>query len=235
MKVISYSKTSKTSIRYDRKERLYIKSSYDSEGIHNIKNEYEGFNWYFSKKGGALKLKSESLKLKSKKGFAKLEIPEIKGYKVPVERGIYHNEKYIINAINEYVRIYDYNFRFHGDFSIGNLIFNNLGTFIIDWEHSNDKLKIWGLDVLNLYYDSLFFSIKTDGKIRLNELKSAKFIYKYILNNFIHLNKNMISFQELICIFNDNKSLWGSSYAKLPILKFNKLQLKVIEKIQKDI
>ena len=235
MKIIRYSLLSKTAIRYNFENKSYVKTSYDKEGILNIKNEYDGYNWYISKKKKNSDYVFKHLKLISKKGFAKIEIPEIKGFKVPAEREIYKNEFFILSAINEYFDVSkqnNFNFRFHGDFSIGNIIFNEANAFIIDWEHSNNKINIWGVDVLNLFFESLYFSFKKKNSLNKKNLQSAKRIYNYINLIFSESNNKILRLNELIEIYKKNKGLWGLSFSKLPILKFNKIQIEFIEKIE---
>ena len=233
MKVITYSNLSKIIIRYDNHEKLYVKTTYDERGIQNLKNEFDGLKWYFSKKPEIRDSFLRILKIRSNKNFAKIEIPFIEGYKIPVERDISKNKSFLYKAINEYVYISGQkNFRFHGDFSMGNLIFNLSNTYIIDWEHSNDEIKIWGIDILNIFYESLFFSFKKKDYLSKKNLKSAIEVYQYISNIFSDSDKKMMTIKNLIRFYKKNSRIWGVSYSKLPVLKFNEIQLKIIKSIE---
>ena len=50
MNKIKYSNLNQTIIYHNKDKGLYFKSSYDKNSIKSLNNEYEGFNWYFSKK-----------------------------------------------------------------------------------------------------------------------------------------------------------------------------------------
>ena len=233
MKVITYSNLSKIITRYDNHEKLYVKTTYDERGIQNLQNEFNGLKWYFSKKPEIRDSFLRILKIKSNKNFAKIEIPFIEGDKISVERDISKNKFYIYKAINEYVYISKYNnFRFHGDFSMGNLIFNKSNTYIIDWEHSNDEIKIWGIDILNIFFESLFFSFKKKDYLSKKNLKSAIEIYQYISNVFSDSKRKMMTLKNLIILYKKNSHIWGLSFSKLPVLKFNENQLKIIKSIE---
>ena len=236
MRVITYSNLSKIITRYDNHEKLYVKTTYDERGIQNLQNEFNGLKWYFSKKPEIRDSFLRILKIKSNKNFAKIEIPYIEGYKIPVEGEIWKNKSFLYKAINEYVYISGQNnFRFHGDFSMGNLIFNKSDTYIIDWEHSNDEIKIWGIDILNIFFESVFFSFKKKDYLSKKNLEVAIEIYQYISNIFSDSDKKMMSLKNLMSFYRKNSHIWGLSFSKLPVLKFNENQLKIIKSIEDSI
>ena len=233
MRVITYSTLSKIIIGYDNHEKLYVKTTYDRRGIQNLQNEFNGLEWYFLKKPEIRDSFLKILNIKLNKNFAKIEIPFIEGYKIPVDRDISKNKSFLYKAINEYVYISGQNnFRFHGDFSIGNLIFNKSNVYIIDWEHSNDEIKIWGIDILNIFFESLFFSFKKNDYLSKKNKKVAIEIYQYILNIFSDSDKKIMTLKKLISFYRKNSHIWGSSFSKLPVLKFNENQLKIIKSIE---
>ena len=236
MMVITYSTLSKIIIGYDNHDKLYIKTTYDERGIQNLQNEFNGLKWYFLKKPEIRDSFLKTLKIKSNKNFAKIEIPYIEGYKIPVEGEIWKNKSFLYKAINEYVYISGQNnFRFHGDFSMGNLIFNKSDTYIIDWEHSNDEIKIWGIDILNIFFESVFFSFKKKDYLSKKNLEVAIEIYQYISNIFSDSDKKMMSLKNLMSFYRKNSHIWGLSFSKLPVLKFNENQLKIIKSIEDSI
>jgi len=233
MKVISYSKLNEIIIHHNETDKLLIKSTYNTESIQSIINEFEGFNWYFSKKSNFQEY-SKRLSLNVSDKFARIEIPEIKGFSVKASNQISINEKFIIRAIDEYLQISNLtNFRFHGDFSIGNMIFTELECYIIDWEHSLSNLNLWGLDILNIYYESLFFSFHKNKLSEANKLSLIK-VYKYLLEIFNNNGKQIISLSNLIEIYRENNFIWGNSISKLPVLKFNEKQILLIESIERN-
>ncbi len=234
MNKIKYSNLNQTIIYHNKDKGLYFKSSYDKNSIKSLNNEYEGFNWYFSKKPELDKSFTNNLKKSINNNFGKIQIPELPGYSVKASNPIHINERYILRGINEYFSISNKNdFRFHGDFSVGNLIFNKNECYIIDWEHSLIEKSFWGVDVLNIFFESIFFSFNKEVMSKKN-IQSAKNVYRNILRIFKEKNIKLFTIHELIELYRSNSLIWGNSISKLPLLKFNSEQLKVIDSFQKS-
>ena len=63
-------------------------------------------------------------------------------------------------------------------------------------------------------------------------LKSAIEVYQYISNIFSDSDKKMMTIKNLISFYKKNSCIWGLSLSKLPVLKFNEVQLKIIKSIE---
>lgn len=234
MSRLRYYNINKTIIYYNSDKELYIKSSYDKNSIISLTNEYEGFKWYFSKKTSLDKSLLSKLKKRIDNNFAKIQIPSLPGNSINAYNPIYVNEKYVMLAINEYLNISEKNdFRFHGDFSVGNVIYNKKECYIIDWENSVIDQQFWGVDILNIFFESIFFSFDKDILSKKNT-QSAINIYKRIIKIFKEKEAKLLTIYELIELYNSNSLIWGDTFSKLPVLKFNKEQLKIIDSFQKN-
>ena len=234
MSRLRYYNINKTIIYYNSDKEMYIKSSYDKNPIISLSNEYEGFKWYFSKKPSLDKSLVSKLKKRIDNNFAKIEIPSLPGNSVNAYNPIYVNEKYVMLAINEYLNVSEKNdFRFHGDFSVGNVIYNKKECYIIDWENSVIDQQFWGVDILNIFFESIFFSFDKDILSKRN-IQSATNIYKRIIKIFKEKEAKLLTIYELIELYNSNSLIWGDTFSKLPVLKFNKEQLEIIDSFQKN-
>ena len=234
MSKLRYYSLNKTIIYYNSDEKLYIKSSYDRNSIISLTNEYEGFMWYFSKKPSSDKSLVSKLKKRIDNNFAKIQIPSLPGYSVNAYDPICINEKYLMLAINEYLNVSKKNdFRFHGDFSVGNLIYSKNECYIIDWENSVIDQQFWGVDILNIFFESIFFSFDKNILSKKN-IRSATNVYKRILKIFKEKKIKLLTVYELVELYKSNSLIWGDTFSKLPILKFNQDQLKIIYSFQKN-
>ena len=234
MSRLRYYNINKTIIYYNSDEELYIKSSFDKNPIISLTNEYEGFKWYFSKKPSLDKSLVSKLKKRIDNNFAKIEIPSLPGNSVNAYDPICINEKYVMLAIDEYLSVSKKNdFRFHGDFSVGNILYNKNDCYIIDWENSVNDQKFWGVDILNIFFESIFFSFDKNILSKKN-IQSATNVYKRILKIFIEKKMKLLTIHELVKLYKSNSLIWGNTFNKLPVLKFNQEQLKVIDSFQKN-
>ena len=234
MSKLKYSRLNKTIIHYNSDKDLYFKSSYDENSIAALNKEYEGFMWYFSKNPSLNTLLVSKLKKRINNNFGKIQIPALPGKSINAYDPIYINEKYILLAINEYISISKKNdFRFHGDFSVGNLVFNKEKCYIIDWEHSVIDNQFWGVDILNIFFESIFFSFDKNVLSKKN-IRSATNVYKRILKIFKEKKIKLLTIYELVELYRSNSLVWGNSISKLPILKFNQEQLRIIYSFQKN-
>ena len=234
MSRLRYYNINKTIIYYNSDKEMYIKSSYDKNPIISLTNEHEGFKWYFSKKPSLDKSLVSKLKKRIDNNFAKIQIPSLPGNSVNAYNPIYVNEKYVMLAINEYLNVSEKNdFRFHGDFSVGNVIYNKKECYIIDWENSVIDQQFWGVDILNIFFESIFFSFDKDILSKRN-IQSATNIYKRIIKIFKEKEAKLLTIYELIELYNSNSLIWGDTFSKLPVLKFNKEQLEIIDSFQKN-
>ena len=65
-------------------------------------------------------------------------------------------------------------------------------------------------------------------------IRSATNVYKRILKIFKEKKIKLLTVYELVELYKSNSLIWGDTFSKLPILKFNQDQLKIIYSIQKN-
>ena len=105
--------------------------------------------------------------------------------------------------------------------------------YIIDWENSVIDQQFWGVDILNIFFESIFFSFDKNILSKKN-IRSATNVYKRILKIFKEKKIKLLTVYELVELYKSNSLIWGDTFSKLPILKFNQEQLKVIDSFQKN-
>ena len=112
-------------------------------------------------------------------------------------------------------------------------MYNKNDCYIIDWENSVNDQKFWGVDILNIFFESIFFSFDKNILSKKN-IQSATNIYKRIVKIFKEKKMKLLTIHELVKLYKSNSLIWGDTFSKLPILKFNQEQLKVIDSFQKN-
>ena len=85
----------------------------------------------------------------------------------------------------------------------------------------------------SIFFESIFFSFDKDILSKKNT-QSATNIYKRIIKIFKEKEAKLLTIYELIELYNSNSLIWGDTSSKLPVLKFNKEQLKIIDSFQKN-
>ena len=98
-------------------------------------NEYKGFKWYFKK--SKIKIKNKAPLIEYFKNENYLNLPLIKGNKVPFWISIKETKNLIEILISHYLKVWPKNniTPYHGDLTIDNVLFENLNNpIIIDWE-----------------------------------------------------------------------------------------------------
>ena len=161
----SYSHGSTIFLYYFIKKGMHFfrKTSYDINGIQNIKNEFNGYQWYFKQNQKIL----NHLNTFVRDSFMLIDIPKFNGNKGCYRNGFDAlNKKIIIESTKHYINTWPFNsnpYNLHGDLSIDNIIYNsneNSITFI-DWEHYTQSKSIpWGFDILHLLFETLYFNWK---------------------------------------------------------------------------
>jgi hypothetical protein len=216
-----------------------LKASTSSSGIKNLKNEFEGWNWY---KEIRYPLYKEPLcrVVQQKEKYLKIEIQFIEGIKADYRKGIKNNSELLKMIIKHYCKTWPFNkyeySPLHGDLSIDNIIYNSNGINFIDWEHFNLKGAPWGFDALYLLFETLWFSMKSRAKPNVDEVNIIKQNLD-VLNSDGKLESKLLispltSIKEFI---NENYSIWGEQLQlfrkKLPVLEFDEQQITNIEKL----
>jgi hypothetical protein len=223
-----------TLINEDQDEVL--KSSYSDDGIIRIRNEYAGYTWYFKQNQILNKSKLELFEIKNGK-YSRLQVKLFSGHAGECYNDISYNKEYILRAVNAYKEVWPTTkgrlSPVHGDFSIGNIIFNEDSSTIIDWEHFQPAAAPWGFDLVNLFYESIFFSFNNRDTLRDSDCKVFLEVRKIILELLYSENCFKCNLNDLTRFIYVNASIWGELVNKLPVMKFSTAQLEFVLKLEK--
>lgn len=143
-------------------------------------NEYKGFKWYFKK--SKIKIKNKTPLVEYFKNENYLNLPLIKGNKVPFWVSIKETKSLIEILISHYLKVWPKNniTPYHGDLTIDNVLYENLNNpIIIDWEFFQ-KNELWGLDICHLLISSVVLPslLKKKRKIPNSELEVFEILWK---------------------------------------------------------
>lgn len=222
----------------DENQCVVIKSSYSDDGVIRLRSEYAGYEWYFKQKN-IFNNSTLSLNENDNKLYSRLHVKLFNGTEGECYKSISYNKKHLLMAINKYKEVWPENkgklFPLHGDFSLGNLLFNGQSLTIIDWEHFQLDVAPWGFDLVNMLYESVFFSF--NGKSSLNSNDSRVFleIRKTISDLFGHHKYFNCTLDDLTGFISTNLSIWGELVNKLPVMKFSEAQRDFLLKLEKKL
>ena len=214
---------------------MVSKSSYSDDGIIRLRNEYAGYQWYFKQN---YILNNSQLELfETKNGmYSRLQVKLFSGYAGECYKDIGHNREYILRAIKAYKEVWPTNkgrlSPMHGDFSLGNIIFNEHSLTIIDWEHFQLAAP-WGFDLVNLFYESIFFSFNNKNTLRDSDCQVFVEVRKIISELLNPEDSFRCTLDDLTGFISDNVSIWGESVNKLPVMKFSRAQLNFVLELEK--
>ena len=222
-------------IYYSISENIFIKSTYNVNSIESLIREFNGYKWYESKSKSGF-FKRNKLVLNENKTYGRLYIAEVSGQLGNPYLGLTKNFKKIELVIDEYIKLWPTNsngkVNLHGDFSIGNVIFDFKNIYIIDWEHFHENIVPWGLDLLNLLYESVYFSLNKMNFLLENDKYLFIYLYKKIFDLFPSSNKLDCNINSFITFMFENQILWGNDFHKLPVLKFSDRQIEYLQSIE---
>jgi hypothetical protein len=220
----------------DIEAEIVIKSSINVEGIGRLKREFYGYQWYL-KLAGKQTQKAIYIDPNPSERYCRIYGQYFLGKVGNSNRSLSVNYPLIEQAIKHYIEIWPTNKSIlaplHGDFSVGNLIFNEDMVTIIDWEHFAMNVAPWGFDLVNMFYESVYFSmakcctLKPADKNAFFELRST---ISELLKEVPEFDCNLT---ELIAFMRRNELFWGSIIRKMPVLKFTREQQKFIEFLEK--
>ncbi len=213
-------------------ERKIIKASTSKNGIKALHSEVLGWNWY-------QKLRSTNATepicqvIQEKDSYFQVQIAYIDGYMPDYFDGLERNAKYIRSVIRHYCDIWPHSSALvpmHGDFSLGNVIINADGVYIIDWEHFIADAVPWGFDAIYLLFETLYLSMSSRLAPSVGEVT---IICEQInvLNECCKLHVDMVRnpLRFLKKYFEKNNHLWGEQFVKFPILSFTNDQITKID------
>lgn len=187
MKIIGeFNKKKKTGVIIFPNEGIVRKFTLFKKNYKLIKNHIYGQEWY------AKRLKNKGYLNKNliiKKNLNYIDSILNIGFQKNFWDSFEKNYFYLKTIIQHYKFIWPKNrlVFFHGDLTIGNVIFiNKKKPLLIDWENSKQK-KLWGLDICYLLLSSLILPKLEKKNDSLNS--KEKILFKKIWNNFF-LNDN---------------------------------------------
>ena len=209
-----------------------MKVSSTTNGILDLKSEITGWNWYQEIRYPSMETPICKVVME-KHNYLKIDIDYIEGRQGDYRKGLIYNEDVIKKVIVHYSDIWPVSQNgmtpLHGDFSLENIIINDNGINIFDWEHFAFDAAPWGFDPIYLLFETLWFNF--EGKKRLNK-KEIQIVSRCIQSlESRHLSKDIadhpLSF--LISFIYDNKHLWRTQVNKLPVLRFTQEQVCFID------
>lgn len=208
----------------------YKKASYSPKGISEIKNEYDGYNWYFDRSHlkDRVKINFETV------GYCSIIIPNFDALPCPEILKIEEVRDYGLRAIDHYKEIWGTNDSkglqpIHGDYSLeGNILFNRTDTYLIDWEHFNMSAAPLGFDILYMVFEIMKLKLK-DSIPNANHLNMVKKLIEYadkigVVSKLYRGNYFTLFLAEQEKI----KFAWKDQYSKLPTTQFTELQTDAI-------
>ena len=219
----------------NKKDKLIIKSSLTKTGIASLKRELSGYQWYFNVENNNNYNNSPIVSFSNDK-YHRLCIQLFSGQTGNSNLSLSANYLLILKAFEHYVSIWptkkDVFVPLHGDFSVGNIIYNKEDIVIIDWEHFQNNSAPWGFDLVNMLYESVYFSMVPKNKLSISNEK-----YFLLLRNKISELLNDVpnfkcSLENLNNFMIKNEKIWGNIIKKLPVLKFTSEQKRYIKKLE---
>ena len=216
-------------------DKLIIKSSSTKKGINSLKRELFGYKWYFKLENN-INSKSFSYKVFSNEKYYRLCVSLFKGEIGNSNLSLSDNYSLILKAIEHYVSIWPKKRKnfvgLHGDFSVGNIIYNKQNLVIIDWEHFENNCAPWGFDLVNMLYESTFFSMGLKNKLSNRNLKYFLLVRNKISEYLEGVPNFKCSLEDLNDFIMKNERIWGKIIVKLPVLQFTSKQKMYIKKIE---
>ena len=220
----------------DRSNLQVSKCTYFKSAYRDLFQEYEGYKWYFKTLG--LKTQLQKLKIAMVPGgkFLQLNAPLFLGTSHKYTKKISEN-RFLLEKV---IKHYTFSWRdervdcasFHGDLSIGNLVEADGCIRIIDWEHFHPNVAPWGLDLLNIVYESLFFSMNKTGNLSTKDEAAFLDMLFKLAHVFSSRGLGLLTCSDLLNFVSQNPSLWSGRAAKLPVTQFNPVQIRSIRVLE---
>lgn len=208
-------------------ESMVIKSSYSAEGITRLTREHAGYQWYFRQLESFGSAPLHFIK-KNNSLYARLYINLFPGRSGECYKSLSHNRGDLLKAIDAYAKIWPKRngslVPLHGDFSLGNMIIDGEDLRIIDWEHFQPDVAPWGFDLVNLLYESAFFSFRGKNKLNQSDIEVFIEIRKEICKKLDSVDDFKCTIENLTGFISKNVFIWGRLANKLPVTKLSKDQ-----------
>lgn len=218
--------------------KLIRKSAATASGIADLTREAAGWVWYQARRYP--RRKTPICRQLDQEGYCRIDLEWIEGEKGDYQAGLLPNQEIIQLAVDQYCSIFpdaqEGLVPLHGDFSVDNLIMNEEGVHIIDWEHFQERGGSWGYDPLYLLYETLWFST---GQRRLPNRKEVA----VIAHSLRRLNKTgllpdaflLCPLQTVRTFIQDHQEIWGEQLRrfpeKLPVVQFSDAQVAEMDRM----
>lgn len=233
----SHDNESATYIVSETVSKKIIKIADTAVGIATLEREIDGWEWYCHLRYPSRK--SFCRVVQKNISYLKIEIDFIRGVKNDYRKGLSGNSDILKKAMSHYRDIWPYysdgHSELHGDLSVDNIIFNEDGIHVIDWEYFNRQCGPWGFDALYLLFETLYFSMRmprhpSQREIEIivesiNILNSRKQLSKDFMQGPLKAVKNFIL---------SSFKCWGEHLItpprKLPVVLFTDEQVSLIDR-----
>jgi len=218
--------------------KLIRKSAGTASGIADLTREAAGWAWYQARRYP--RRETPICRQVMQGGYCRIDVEWIEGEKGDYQAGLLPNQEIIQLAVEQYCSIcpdaQDGLVPLHGDFSVDNLILNEDGLHIIDWEHFQERGGPWGFDPLYLLYETLWFST---GQRRLLNSKEVAVIAESLgrLNKTGRLPEVFVlcPLQTVRTFIQDHQEIWGEQLRRFPekllVVKFSDTQVAEMDRM----
>lgn len=219
-------------------QKFIRKSAATTNGAADLAREAAGWAWYQARRYPHRKVPICRQLLRG--AYRRIDLEWIEGRKGDYRKGLLPNREIIQLAFEQYCSIWpdaqDGLVPLHGDCSVDNLIMNDEGLHIIDWEHFQERGGPWGFDPLYLLYETLWFST---GQQRLPNRKEVAVIAKSLMRLYKtgRLPEAFVlcPLQAVRTFIQDHREIWGGQLRrfpeKLPVVKFSDAQVAEMDRM----
>ncbi len=218
----------------DEETRQIIKSSYTAAGIERLTREHSGCRWYIGRTN-LTDFPELSLQLRGHDAYARLRITLVKGEAGVHSRPIRENRSRLLAAVQAYQFIWGPPTRqmvpLHGDFSLGNLIFVGDRVVVIDWEHFRPDAAPWGLDLVNMLYESVLMSFKPHATLPAKD-RDAFLDVRRVICSLLDDRTFDGTYDALVGFVDRHACFWAGSVQKLPILHATEPQKRALRALE---
>jgi hypothetical protein len=218
--------------------KAIIKVATTKDGMDDLKHEYEGWKWY--QKIRYPHNENEICKVvQENRSVFKIEIEYIEGLKGNYYKGLTGNAHILEKVVDHYCHLWPCDHRgmgpIHGDLSVDNIIINQEGVHIIDWEHFNLEGGTWGFDLIYLLLETLWHGMRKRRAPTRSEIDIISANMKLICGTD-RLNKEIVD-QPLCYVKNyiaGHPKIWGKQLThpadQFPIFRFSAEQTVLIDR-----
>lgn len=210
-----------------------IKTTFTEEGVRSLKRERDGLTWY-EKKLGVTPGVVISFDDRNDT-FARLELVYKDGRLGDPGLSISKNYNKIHNALAYYMGVFriDGGSFSHGDYSIGNILFNEDDVaWILDWEDFSDKLPR-ELDIVYCVVEACYFCYKRQRGLSSADIDKAIDLLKYGIKGMNMPCDNIVKAPASYArkLFFDNRPLFGRQAMKYPVVNCSDSEISALDSL----